>query len=499
MTSRPERAVCGVVLALTLWHLVVGATSGLGDAEALYYAYSLHPAGGYLDHPPLIGWLIALATHLFGHTPSAVRMVSLASHLATVVGIYALGCASGGSPTAGWRAVLALLLVPLMTIGGLAAAPDGPASALWVWTVLGLHRVFFRSEAERARLGWGRRLAEAIGLGALMGATFLAKYTGVLLVLSALVVLSHPRHRALARGPWLPAAAAACLTVVWPVIAWNQSHGWASIWHRLVWTQQGAGLSLATLGTTLGGQLVSLGPPMAVLLGGALIMSWRRRSAPQIFFLLVFSALPLAFTWGLCLLSPAAEPHWPAQGYLTLSVALGVSTVDDRLSPRGLGWGWRAAVAWLALVLVLLHLAVWTTVLPDLLGPRRYEPRYDVTNELHGWPLVGERVASLRRPDEPVAANHYTICSQLVLALASVNGPGRVPVRCLSPEQDDFDYWGEGSVEEYPSLLYVEDSRFGRPVQEVFPQGEKVELGSVVLRRRRWKVREFRLFRVWQR
>src|SRR5471032_257484 len=41
--------------------------------ETYYWTWSLHPAYGYTDHPPMVAWLIGLGTAL-GHGPGFVRL-----------------------------------------------------------------------------------------------------------------------------------------------------------------------------------------------------------------------------------------------------------------------------------------------------------------------------------------------------------------------------------------------------------------------------------------
>ncbi len=51
-----------VLAVLAVSNLLASSLAGLGDAEALYYCYGRHLSLSYLDHPPLIGWLLAIAT-----------------------------------------------------------------------------------------------------------------------------------------------------------------------------------------------------------------------------------------------------------------------------------------------------------------------------------------------------------------------------------------------------------------------------------------------------
>ena len=486
-----------VIFSLLLWHGLVGALVGLGDAEALYFCYARHLSMGYLDHPPMIGWLIALATFLGGDHAGVIRTIPAICHALTLAGGYLLARDCFGSPRAGFYAVVALALIPMMTVGGLAAAPDAAASAFWMWTVVVCFKALDpRNDDGVARAPEAKRtLVRAAFVGVLIGLTFLSKYTGILLVFCTLLV-SWGRGRAQwLRWHHVVLGGVACLLVTTPVIWWNVKHDWASVLHRLVWTQGGSGLSFATVGTTVGGQILYLGVPMAIGLVWALLRLWRGREHSNLSFLLVFSAIPLIFTYLLCLLSPAAEPHWPAQGYLTLAVALGGFWADAESRPRRAKAWLMTAISWLVLVLTVLQVAVWTPALMGIVGSERYEPRYDLTNELHGWPLVAERLLERRRQGEPVVGSHYTICSQLAHSIDLASGRRAGRVLCISDEVDDFDLWGDGTTHGHSSVLYVEDDRFGTPVSEVLPGWSFTELETVRIVRWGREVRSFRLVR----
>ena len=58
--------------------------------EAYYWSYSQHLALSYLDHPPLVAWLIAGSTALFGQTEWAVRLPALVCSLVTAGFAFAL-------------------------------------------------------------------------------------------------------------------------------------------------------------------------------------------------------------------------------------------------------------------------------------------------------------------------------------------------------------------------------------------------------------------------
>jgi hypothetical protein len=76
--SAGQLAAGALLLAIGLLHLAYLKVFPLLPEEAYYWNYAARPALGYLDHPPMVAWLIALAEALFGHGEAVVRLPALA-------------------------------------------------------------------------------------------------------------------------------------------------------------------------------------------------------------------------------------------------------------------------------------------------------------------------------------------------------------------------------------------------------------------------------------
>ena len=181
--------------------------------------------------------------------------------------------------------------------------------------------------------------------------------------------------------------------------------------------------------------------------------------------------------------------HWPAPAYLPLLVAAaGLVAREDDGRARRVG---RWAVGYGVVALVALQLLVLTPLLPRLAG-QGYEPRYDLANELRGWPEVAETLRRLDPAGRPVIGAFYTVCAQLSFA---VDRPDDPPVRCATPEVDDFDLW-HGPIElDARGALFVTDNRFDHDPGAVVPgYGPRAAPLVVELRRGgRW-VRRFEIY-----
>jgi hypothetical protein len=364
-----------------------------------------------------------------------------------------------GEEAAGWSALL-LLAMPMFAAGMTAATPDAPLAALWSLYLWQLHRALTAPDDGSARYGWGRPLL----LGVVLGAAFLAKYTGAMLLVATLLAVAVKPHRAWLRRPgfWAGGAVAAALAL--PVLVWNAEHGWAGALHRLVWTQADAGFAWRNLGALAGGQLLYVGPiTLPLLLLGARA-AWRdRHQRPGGLVLLAASVPTLLATGLLTAWSRVAEPHWTAPGWLALVVAAAGMISRGGSAVRRVA---KVAVGFGVFALLVLHVAVRSPLLPVLLPEGAYEPRYDLTNELRGWPEVAAAVRALEPAGRPVTAGFYTQCAQLAFALSR---PGDPEVRCTSAAVDDFDIWHGPFVLPPGGAWFVDDNRFDHDPEALVP------------------------------
>jgi 4-amino-4-deoxy-L-arabinose transferase-like glycosyltransferase len=123
--ARPLRAALIVMALATLLRLLAAALLPLSPDEAYYWQWSREPAFGYFDHPPVVAWLIALSTRLFGLSPLAVRLPAVLG--ATLLSVLLWHSARQRlDDSTALRLVLFLSLTPLFHLGGVIITPDTP-------------------------------------------------------------------------------------------------------------------------------------------------------------------------------------------------------------------------------------------------------------------------------------------------------------------------------------------------------------------------------------
>ena len=130
--------VTGCVL---VFRLLAAGLIHLTEDEAYYRRWSLSPAFGYFDHPPMIAWWIWLGRHIAGDNSLGVRLLPVLSSAATSLIVFDLARLAGAGERAAARAgVWFNATLPGGRHGRHAGHPDAPASLFWqpltVWSVL---------------------------------------------------------------------------------------------------------------------------------------------------------------------------------------------------------------------------------------------------------------------------------------------------------------------------------------------------------------------------
>ena len=212
-----QTLVLGVVGCAFVLRLLYAALVELLPEETYYWNYSRHLDIGYLDHPPMVAWLIRSGTSLFGDTEFGVRFGALLCGVTAAVFLFRLTRNVFGAGCAPSVLMLSLTL-PFFFMSGLLMTPDAPLTAAWAAALYFFERALIAGQ-PRAWL-WA---------GAALGIGMLSKYTIALLGAAVFVfMVLDPASRRWFRR-WEPYAAVLLAAALFaPVIFWNSQHEWAS-------------------------------------------------------------------------------------------------------------------------------------------------------------------------------------------------------------------------------------------------------------------------------
>jgi 4-amino-4-deoxy-L-arabinose transferase-like glycosyltransferase len=303
--DRATLAFAAVLLALTgarIWALFHNPV-GLYYDEAQYWMWSRTFDWGYFTKPPLVAWVIAGTTALFGDAEWAVRLAAPLAHAVAASAVFALGRAMYGAWPGFWAGA-GWLLLPGVFFSSSIISTDALLLPLWAIALFAMWRLMTT-----------RAWAWAIILGGAVGGGLLAKYAMLYFFVCTAVAAwwMPPVREALAKGRGVVATLIA-LAILAPNIAWNVQNGFATARHTVSNARLDSHLfNLDELFEFLGGQFLVFGPLVFLVLLWLLWRAWGRSAVlqDQDKFLIAYILPPLAFVSHIAFVS-RANANWAA-------------------------------------------------------------------------------------------------------------------------------------------------------------------------------------------
>lgn len=391
-----------LVASLLVFRLVwAGWASDLHPDEAFYWTWSRHLSGGYLDHPPMVGWLMWLSSRWVGGE-LGVRLPAVLMMFGTALILVRLARALIPSER-GWHYVAWIVLgAPMFVVLATIHLPDTPA--IFFSTAAMACAVY----ATRQKANWSALQAGWwLGFGVCSGLAMLSKYTAVLVpgAVGLVLLLGAEGRRHLCK-PWVYLAALTALGVFWPCVAWNRDHHWISFRFQMshgtgaerpnvaagtaapagpaqpVAQAEAKGSHNPALGLLgfVGGQLL-VGSPVLFGLGVVALWHYGRRYrgiALSQRMILASAALPLVLFGVASLLTPG-QPNWADFAHYPLALLI-VAYVGETWSEQRCKWLRVGCI-----VALVGTIGVHLVPVAGLLGV----PRVD---EMYGWGELGRKL-----------------------------------------------------------------------------------------------------------
>lgn len=393
------KLLIAVALALTVLRLVIARNTGLVDDEAYYRVWSLAPALSYLDHPPMVAWLIGAGRVIAGDNPLGVRLLGPLISLVGAAFLWRTALILYG-PEVARRAVWFLLAMPLLAVGAIVITPDLPSvlfAGLAMWALAELDR------SQNAK--WWLAIGLFAGLG------LLSKYTNLFLGGSIAVwLLATPENRKWFRAPelWLGGFIAAA--VASPVAIWNAEHGWASFAKQFGRVGHSGPAGLNSVLEFIGG-FAALESPLIAILALIGFIGVVRRAFTDLSrndVLLASVILPMFAYFCVHGLHDRVQGNWPAPLYPSFAIcaALGIEALPV---------AWRRATFIVALCLgFALSALIYAHALQPLLQSAK-----DPTEQMRGWPALADAIEKKRAETGAawVTTSSYATTGQLMFAL----------------------------------------------------------------------------------
>ena len=352
---RPTRSILWFFIPLAFaYRLIYAVSRELVPDEAFYWVLSRHPAAGYLDHPPMVAYIIRLGTLLFGANELGVRVGAAVMAFGALMVLLWLGRRMIGERATVWLGSI-WLISPLFAGLATIMTPDTPAiffsmcamaCAIWAMGIGPSEIPVARADAAESSFKlW-------LAFGYFTGLAMLSKYTAILpagAVTFALLTSERGRREFRRPGIWM--AGLVALLVFSPVIYWNASHQWASFKFQMhhgldeAEAPDGSGgewlhSHFGSLAKYLIGQIGFFTPIFFIFGVVILAIRWRHyRELSTGYRILLWSAtVPLLFFSITALRSAKpGEGNWPAFGYFPMSLLM-MEHVARRWKPFDIKW-----------------------------------------------------------------------------------------------------------------------------------------------------------------
>lgn len=444
----PQNAVKTALLllaAVTLFRLWYISHFGLVADEAYYWLWSKHLAASYTDKGPVIAWLIAAGTWIFGDTLFGVRWLGVLLSAGIGWQIFCLARRLYDERTALWCLVVASV-IPMFSLGSVIMTIDTPSVFCWAWAA----NVFLTALESGKIRHW-------FGLGLVIGLGFLAKFTnGVQLICLGLFLMWSRSHRHFLFSRQSLATAIAFGLSSLPILWWNWSVGWLQVaaLHSRSGVKHDFEIHPGQLFQFLGTEIGVLSPLMGVGMAVAGFVLWfRSRREMRVQFLLC-QFLPLYALFSFFSLNSAGKANWPVPALIG-GIVLLVAFWRD-LAQRRPAWRWAnyAALGMAALMTLGLHVATFT-----------YLPLVQkLINRSQGWPdyaahLVRDRE---RYHADLLIGDHYSTVS-----LAEFYLPDHPRVYQPTGWHPQFELWGDYRLHPGERALFITTDNKRTPEQKL--------------------------------
>ena len=332
----------GLVLGVAVLRLAVNALGWVPVHfdEGQYWAYGQELAWGHFSKPPLVGWVIYLATSFGGDTTFALRIGAVASHAIIALLVFLTGRRLFDGQTGFWAAA-GYTVAPGVSASSMIMSTDPVMMACWA---LGLY-AWARAAEAKGRVWW-------VVLGAALGLGMLAKYTALAFAAGAVGYgLFSARKRDLA-GTVI--AVIAGLVVFAPNLMWQITNSFHTVVHVAEDAAPGgSAFNPGKMAEFVGAQFGVIGPIWLVGVVLALLamrraeMDWRMKMLGWQTGTLLLAITALAFT-------TRAHPNWAAPVYISGSIL-----AARWFLTRKADWALKAQAGIGALAAVVLYGAAW--------------------------------------------------------------------------------------------------------------------------------------------
>lgn len=478
LVRRPGFWAVIIILAATMVRLwfIASAQLDLVQDEAQYWDWTRRLQLSYYSKGPLIAWIIALWTAVFGNTEFGVRFGAVLGSALIQVALYLFLARGAGRPKLGLFTLILANTAPLFMASSVLMTTDNPLMLCWALALAAMYWATRRPAARWTYILFGAAMA----LGVLAKYMMLAMWPTLLLFLWGLRrsgLLEPDATRRLIRAALIGTALG-----MLPILVWNWQNDWVGFRHVAGLTHVAGSAATAFIRPKyffeyLGAQIGLVTPWWFVfmLLGAcrALSRAWRNQgeaSSRRLDWLLISAFWPVWLGFLLFSLHAKVYPNWSAVSYaggLILASRAFMAYWGGAFGAHTrLRWLWPSLGALCFVVLILIN---------HLPTP----PNLDPSLRLKGWSDLGRELDKLEKSafTNPDKVFYFADSYDMTAALAFY-APGQ-PLTYSADfgrRMSQYDLWPGPADKVGWDAIYVEKDFRDTPPTQLRPMFRDLEL-----------------------
>jgi len=462
-----------IIISLFRIYFILHAPIDLSPDEAHYWEWSRRLDLSYYSKGPMIAYLIAISTLIFGDNPFGVRILAVFCSFLSSFFVYKIGKKLFDEKT-GYISGILFQLIPLFSTFGVIFTIDSPFILFWIVSMY-----LFILATEGKRYYW-------LVLGVFIGLGLLTKYTMVFFYACMIIYLLKMKLWEQLKNPWVYACLIISLIVFSPVIIWNAQHNWVTLKHTAgqAHIYEGFRISLKYLAEFFGSQLIVVTPLILVLGLYFILQPSALNLQPATRWFLISFSMPVFVFFLLKSIQGKVQANWAMTAYVAFVIAIAYA-YGRKIFKK---------ITYTAIIFAAIF-----TFINYAVPYSNLSPKIDPSARLKGWKELGLKVSEIKKELEKsgkvvIFSNRYQISSELAFY---VDGKPFVYCIPLNRRMNQYDLWQSINTETKKHNvhgIYVVYGKSNLPEKQVISAFEKCVSEIFTAYRKGNKIRDYTIF-----
>ncbi len=476
-----------IILSIFRIYLILHSPIDISPDEAHYWEWSRRLDLSYYSKGPMIAYLIAFSTWLFGDTPFGIRILAVVCSLLSSIFIYKIG-KKLLSDRVGLISGILFQAIPLFSVFGIIFTIDSPFILFWILSIY-----VFLVALEGRKVYW-------LILGIIIGLGLLTKYTMAFFYLCMFVYLIKiQRDYAVSledkkinifKNPALYLCIIISIVVFSPVIIWNFQHDWVTLKHTAgqAHVYEGFKISLKYFAEFVGSQLLVITPLVFIIGFYFLLKPSALKFNSKVYWFFISFSLPVFAFFLLKSIHGKVQANWAMTAYIPFLLILAY-VFEKKVYKK--------------IILSSIIMAAIFTILSYSIPFMNLPANLDPSSRLKGWKQLGGRVYEIKKELEKygnviIFSDRYQISSELAFYVKD-----HPTVYCinLGRRMNQYDLWDSINnalkQETKTHGIYVIYGNKNEPDSEVLSAFERCDSEIFTATRKSVKIRDYTIFKCY--